>query len=124
MIAFEDESYGEIVLHPPPVSYMSTVMVLFIWNSTVMKYVTKMFSYLMHWIENLFFIFGFIMFEGALAPLAYIKIWINIIANSMSLLKTIMNCIAWAIMGLPMMIFLILRDSFYLTRILFAHQGF
>jgi len=123
MIAFEDKFYGELVLHPPPVSYLSSVMLLGIFSTTAMTYITMGFSYLMHWIENFFFIGGFIMFEAALAPLAYIKIWINIIANSMSLLKTIVNCIAWAVMGLPMMAFMILRDSAFLIRILSNHQG-
>jgi Ion transport protein len=123
MIAFNDQSYGELVLHPPPVSYLSTAMLPFIWSATVMRYVTMGFSYLMHWIENLLFIGGFIMFEGAIAPLAYVKIWINIIANSMSLLKTILNCLAWVVMGLPMIVFLILRDSTYLIKILGHHQG-
>lgn len=86
-----------------------------------MEYITMSFSYLMHWMENVFFLGGFMMFEAALAPLAYIKIWINIIANSMSLLKTIVNCIAWAAMGLPMIIFMILRDSAFLIKILSNH---
>jgi hypothetical protein len=123
MIAFDDKAYGELVLHPPPVSYLSTAMIPFIWSSTAMRYLTKGFSYLMHWFENIFFIGGFMMFEGMLAPLAYVKIWINIIANSMSLLKTIINCLMWAIMGLPMMVFMILRDSTFLIRILLNHQG-
>lgn len=121
MIAFEDKSYGEIVLHPPPVSYMSAVMILFVWSSFLMKYTTKGFSYLMHWIENAIFIGGFLFFEAALAPLAYLKVWWNIIANSMGLLKTIINCILWAILGLPMMVFLLLRDATYLIKILGYH---
>lgn len=121
MIAFEDKSYGEMVLHPPPLSYLSSGLLLFVWSSTAMKYITKGFSYLMHWLENLVFIGGFIFFEMALVPLAYVKIWLNIIANSMSLLKTIVNCIMWAIMGMPIMAFLLLRDAAYLVVILSKH---
>ena len=118
MIAFEDESYGEMVLHPPPISYLSTIMIPFVFSSTLMKYVTMAFSYSMHWIENTFIIIGFFLFEIIIAPLAYLKVWFNIIMNSIGLVKTIINGLAWTILGLPFMSFLILRDSIYLLRIL------
>jgi hypothetical protein len=123
MIAFEDKSYGEMVLHPPPLSYLSAALIPFTFSSFLMLYITKAFSYLMHWIENLFFIFGFLFLELALAPLAYIKVWLNIILNSLGFLKTVVNCIVWAIVGIPMMIFLLLRDIGYLMIILCHHQG-
>jgi hypothetical protein len=123
MIAFEDECYGEIVLHPPPVSYLSAMMIPFLISSVVMKYLTKGFSYTMHWIENLFFLFGFLLFEGALAPLAYIKVWVNMITNSLGVIKMVMNCLMWALLGVPMITFLLLRDAFYLLKILSYHQG-
>lgn len=40
MIAFEEKAYGEIVLHPPPLSYISMVMIPFVWSSFLMTYVT------------------------------------------------------------------------------------
>ena len=118
MIAFEDESYGEMVLHPPPISYLSTIMIPFVFSSTLMKYVTMAFSYSMHWIENTFFIIGFFLFEIIIAPLAYLKVWFNIIMNSIGIIKTIINGLAWTILGLPFMSFLIFRDSIYLLKIL------
>jgi hypothetical protein len=40
MIAFDEKSYGEIVLHPPPLSYMSAIMIPFVISSWLMKYIT------------------------------------------------------------------------------------
>jgi hypothetical protein len=121
MIAFDEKSYGEIVLHPPPLSYMSAIMIPFVFSSWIMVYITKGFSYIMHWIENLCFLFGFLMFELMLVPIAYIKVWINIILNSLGVLKTIGNCFMWLLFGIPMMIFLLFRDIAYLIMILCRH---
>lgn len=123
MIAFEDEAYGEMVLHPPPVSYISAMLIPFVFSRVVMRFISKGFSYFMHWIENTVFICGFLLFEVVLAPLTYVKVWINLIASSVGLLKTVVNCLVWVILGVPMIIFIILRDAAYLIKILSYHQG-
>lgn len=123
MIAFEEKSYGEIVLHPPPLSYMSAIMIPFVFSSWLMKYITLGFSYMMHWIENFFFMMGFLIFELLLAPIAYVKVWLNIIINSLGALKTIGNCFMWLLFGIPMTFFLLLRDVTFLIMILCRHQG-
>ena len=121
MIAFDDKHYGEMVLHPPPISYLATIMIPFSFSSFLMKYVTKTFSYLMYWVENTFFLCGFLTIEMVLMPFAYLKIWSNIIASTLGFLKTIVNCLSWAILGVPMMLYLILRDCCYLLNILGHH---
>jgi hypothetical protein len=121
MIAFSDRSYGEIVLHPPPLSYLSALMIPFLVSSKAMAFLSKGFSYFMFWLENVFFIGGFIGFEVAIMPVAYVKVWINIIRNSMGVLNTILNCIVWLLIGLFMMIFLLIRDVGYLIKILSYH---
>jgi hypothetical protein len=78
IIAFEDKSYGEIIVHPPPISYLSTLMLPFVLSKCAMVHISKFFSYMMHWLENLVFILGFYWFEFFIAPLAYVKIWINL----------------------------------------------
>jgi hypothetical protein len=123
MIAFEDKAYGEIVLHPPPLSYLSTMMIPFLLSPWLMQYIAKGFSYLMHWLENLFFMLGFLIFEMFLAPLAYIKVWANVLLNSLGALRTICNSLLWAVIGLPMTFFLVIRDLAYLIMILCKHQG-
>jgi len=123
MIAFDEKSYGEIVLHPPPLSYMSTLMIPFVFSSFLMQYITKGFSYMMHWLENLIFIFGFLLFEFLLFPIAYLKIWVNIILNSLGVLMTLCNCLSWALLGIPVSLFLVIRDACYLMKILCYHQG-
>lgn len=121
MIAFSDKSYGEMVLHPPPLSYLTILMIFFTPLPRAMVYISKFFSYLMFWIENLFFILGFLGFEMLIVPLAYIKIWFNIVKNSIGILRRLANCIGWAIVGLPMMMFIVFRDLAYIIKILGSH---
>jgi hypothetical protein len=121
MIAFEDRSYGEIILHPPPLSYLSTLMVPFLISPYIMKSVSKGFSYLMYWLENLLFVAVFAFSEFFIAPIAYLKVWFNILKNSMGVLKTIGNCVIWLLIGLIITVFLFLRDIYYLIKILCYH---
>ena len=123
IIAFEDKHYGEMVLHPPPISYISTIMVPFVFSSFLMRYVTMAFSYFMHWVENSFLIFGFLFFEAILLPLAFLKVWFNTVMNAVGLLRMIINSVVWCVLGLPVMFFLLIRDCTYLIRILCYHEG-
>ena len=88
-----------------------------------MTYVTKFFSYMMHWLENLFFIFGFLFVEMALLPLAFMKVLMNLLSNSLSVLKAIVNCLVWMLIGIPVILFLVFRDIGYLIKILSYHNG-
>lgn len=121
MTAFNDRAFGEIILHPPPLSYFSSVMVLFIFNRKGMEWISKCFSYFMFWFENIFGILAFVVFEIVICPIAYAKIWINIIRNSMGIINTIVNCIIWLFVGIFIMLFLLVRDLSYLIIILSYH---
>lgn len=121
MIAFSDKSYGEIVLHPPPLSYISILMLPFLVCSKLMVYISRGFSYLMFWLENLVFIGAFLGYESAISPFAYFKVWYNIIKNSVGILRKIGNCIVWALIGVVMMVFIMISDCCNLIKILCCH---
>jgi len=123
MIAFNDRAYGEIILHPPPLSYLSSMMIPFLVNKESLKHVSKGFSYFMFWFENIYFIIAFFFFEICIMPIAYIKVWINIIRNSMGVLNTFLNCLIWAALGFFIMFYLLFKDISYLIKILSYHNG-
>jgi hypothetical protein len=64
---------------------------------------------------------GFLIFEMFLAPLAYMKVWVNVLLNSLGALRTIGNSLLWALIGIPMTLFLVIRDLVYLIMILCKH---
>ena len=121
MIAFSDSSYGEIVLHPPPLSYISILMLPFLVCQKLMVYISRAFSYVMFWLENFVFIVAFLGYEAIISPLAYFKVWYNIIKNSVGVLKKIGNCIVWALIGVIMMVFIVISDCCNLIKILYSH---
>lgn len=123
MIAFEERSYGEMVLHPPPLSYISAFLIPFTPFKFIMRYISQSFSLMMYWIENIVFIIGFLLFENVIAPIAYIKIWINIIGNSYGVLKTIMNCLICTSLAPALVAYLILKDVGNLMKILCYLNG-
>ena len=112
-----------MVLHPPPLSYLSALLIPFTASSLMMKYMSMSFSYLMYWLENVVFIGAFLLFEFFILPLAYLKVWMNLIKNSMGVLNLITNCVVWLLIGIPTIVFLLLRDVFYLLKILCYHNG-
>ena len=75
LIAFKDRSYGELVLHAPPLSGIVVILLPFIFNRDLMARFSRVLSVTMFWIENCFFILMFGGFEMVVAPLAYIKNW-------------------------------------------------
>jgi hypothetical protein len=77
----------------------------------------------MYWLENVFFISGFFVFDACIAPFAYCKVWFNIITNSNGLLTMISHCIIWAFIGPPVMMFLLCKDTALLTHFLSFHTG-
>lgn len=121
MIAFNDRSYGEIVLHPPPLSYLSLLMIPFLTCRRLMMYISNGFSYFMFWMENILFISIFLGYEISIMPIAYIKVWFNIIRNSIGLMKMTSNSIVFAITGIIMMIIITFGDCCNLIKILCFH---
>ena len=87
MIAFNDRSYGELVLHAPPLSYMTIILFPLLFSEKAMMKISKWFSYLMFWVENTVLLMMFLFIEVAFLMLpAYIKIWYNIIKISNGIL--------------------------------------
>ena len=111
------------MLHPPPLSYLALFMMPFICSAKAMKHVTITFSHCMFWVENFLFLFAFFVYEIMILPIAYIRVLVNIIRNSMGIFTTILNLIIWLLAGIIIMIFLLCRGISYLIKILSFHQG-
>lgn len=75
MTAFKDRAYGEMVIHPPPLSLLVAVLLPFSFSRDTLKKMSMLLSYGIFWIENIFYIILFILFEILLIPIAYFKIW-------------------------------------------------
>ena len=110
-MAFNEESYGEIVLHPPPLSYLCLGLLPFLGNKEKMKRVTKNFSLMMFWIENSFLLLLFAFYELILIPFAYLKTLINILtASKIGFFRKTLLLLVWFIIGIFLNLYLLIRD--------------
>lgn len=78
ILAYENESYGELILHAPPICYLTSLILIFIPSKIIMKGASKVFSYMMFWLENILFVLFFLIFELVLLPVVFGKTFLNI----------------------------------------------
>jgi hypothetical protein len=124
LLAFENEAYGEIVLHPPPLSYGCLILLPYLWNEKKMLKNSKKFSIAMFWIENVTGIFAFIIYELILVPFSYWKTALNLLQGSGSgTIRTLWECLIWFIIGIPFNIYLVYKDCSTLHKILKMYDG-
>jgi hypothetical protein len=119
LIAFNNEAYGELTLHPAPICFLTmplTVLVFFI-PAKYMPKVSKFFSYSIHWIENCIFLIVFAIFELLLIPFVYMKNVFIMAWASMGLFTTFFNVVCWVFCGLFFCFFMACRDVVNLARI-------
>jgi len=123
MIAFDNRYFGEMILHPPPLSYLSAIMLITLPCKKVSANIGVKFSKFMFWIENIVFIGIFIVIEFFVAFPTYLKIWFNILKSSVGVFGTLINCVIWACLGIPWVLLISFKDTYYLIKILKYHDG-
>jgi len=129
MIAFEEEHYGEMVVHAPPLNTLSLLMVPFCFipnqklRENAMFYVSKGFSYMMFWMENIIFVIFFVAFEICLMPLVWFICFCNIIYSTPGMFTTFYNLAKWIVLGTLYLTYILLKDVLNLLKILAMHRG-
>jgi hypothetical protein len=77
-----------------------------------MKTVGRCVSKLIFWIENIFYIIGFLIYEWVLVPFIFFKVLFNIIRNA-GILMFLPLLIVWIIVGPFLLIYDVFRDTGY-----------
>lgn len=131
LTAFNDRAYGELVMHPPPLSYLSGLLLPFLCSRKTMERFSKAMSYIMYWVENIVYITFFGLFEMLLSPLAFAKIWYNMLqllrnqdSGSLERVRSLMYFAVWAVLGPVVMCWLMAMDVRNFVIILLHHDGF
>lgn len=128
MIAFEEKNIGEIVVHPPPINMLCTLIFPFFLlpETQFKKWMPKIceaFSKTNFWIENIFLLVLFIIFELFLTPFVYLKSFYTIIYSTNGLFSVIANVFKWAALGPLLMMLVLCKDVVNLINILRMHDG-
>jgi len=136
MIAFKDRAYGEMVIHPPPLSFLVAVLLPFSFSRATMKKMAKGVSFAIFWIENIVYIVLFIALEILISPIAFGKIWwkmIDMLKTSAfdgeqdgkrAMCRSCLYLILWFFTGPFIMIWILLLDLINFIVILTHHDGF
>lgn len=124
MIGFHNKAYGELVLHPAPISLLTAPMVICLFlPANLLEKVFEGFSHFMYWLENLIFVCMFFCFEILLVPAVYFKNFIVIIWASNGLFTTIFYSLFWILGGIPLSLYIAVRDVWYFLEILAMPMG-
>ena len=118
IVCFKDRGYGEMVLHPPPLTYVAMLYLVPVLFSSIS--VEKMSGYLsmtMYYFENIIFIALFFVAEIFMIVPLYIKVFFNIhLATDGA--RSFFYQTLWLVFGLPCALLIILTDTKNLFKVL------
>ena len=132
MVAMANENYGQLVIQPAPMCIMNFPIVVL---TLITKFIPKelaeralsatnnFYALTMFWIENIVWIVLFMAYEIALIPLVYAKNIFTVAWATQGMFSTLFNTAAWIMTGPVFIAFFIMRDVWYLFRLMTMHQG-
>ena len=123
VIGFKDKSYGQLVLHPPPINVFCIFLLPFTVSKERMLVITEYFSYAIFWVENLIGIVGFIAFEFCLIPFVFVLSYVNIVLGCNSILQCLKFLLYWTVLGIPFSLRMLIKDVYTLIIILSKYRG-
>lgn len=111
MIAFDYDSYRELVLYPAPICILSIPVVLgSLMGENISAKVNTGYSYFIFWMENIVFLAGFFCFEMLLVFPVYLKNVYVMLAYSPGFFTSAFNSARWILLGPFYEVILILMD--------------
>ena len=125
MVGLENEKYGQLVIQSAPLAVLNfPITILTIIPKIpdwVLISVSNGFGLFMFWLENIAWLSLFLTFEVVLTPIVYFKNLFVVAYVSQGALLKIWNTLAWLFAGPIYIVFFILRDLWYMFRILTMH---
>ena len=121
-IALRNEwGYAELVIHPPPLNFLTLFLIPFMFRGQWMKTGSKIVSKLTFWFENIFYIMLFIIYEIVMCPVIFCKVIFNI-CRMCEFRNIIQLLLFWMLFGFVYLIFAVFKDCFYFVKILCNSQ--
>ena len=120
----QDEwGYEELVVHPPPVNFLTSLLLLSVFKDNVMLRSSLIFSKVIFWLENLgIFIVQMLVYEALLMPIIYLKLIYNILRVESNKLYAIILCLVWLIIGPFYLIMALVKDMYFYFKVLFDYH--
>jgi len=119
----DEWGYEELVVHPPPVNYLTILLMFSVFKANMMLRGSHIFSMFIFWLENFFFFIPqMLIYETLLVPLIYLRLIYNILRVESSLMNAIGLVIAWLIIGPFYLFYSLLVDMFYYFKVLLDYH--
>jgi hypothetical protein len=109
--------FGELVVHSPPINFLTIFLIPCVLRRTFMKRGGEAFSKLIFWIENTIYIIITFIYEIFFVPLIFLKVIFDIIRYA-TFLEMIFLLFSWLIFGMVFLIFGVFKDMFFFIKIL------
>jgi hypothetical protein len=117
-IAFQDKTgLSELVMHAPPFNLGLVVLLPAMFKTEWMVKYSLIYSKVVFWVENIFFMVEQLLYELMLVPVIFFKIMINVIKLAEGFQK-IQLLVFWLFGGIFYLIYGIFLDMYYFFRIL------
>ena len=120
----DEWGYDELVVHPPPINYLTGIIMATVFKDTLMLRTSSAFSKTIFWIENVgFFIPYMMLYEAMLVPLIYLQIVYNILRVDIKSPHTaIFYSVLWLIGGPFYLIHGWCKDMYYYMKVLLEYN--
>lgn len=109
--------FAELVVHPPPINYLTVLLIPFAFSDKSMVKGAYWFSLLIFWIENLYYIFEKLLYELILVPFVFFRTIFNVIKVA-NFFNGIYIITLWIFLGLFYLIYCVGQDMFYFIKLL------
>jgi hypothetical protein len=105
------------------VSLLTLLILPFMIVKPLVRPLNKFFGYLIYWLENIIILGLFFLYSFIISPIVYFKIFFNLMFSAQGLFTVIFYCLTWIFSGWFLTFGLLIRDMWYLFRIMAMHQG-
>jgi hypothetical protein len=113
----DEWGYYELVIHPPPFNAFSMFLVPCVMRKSLMKRTAEMFSIIVFWFENIIYLTAMLLYEIALTPYLYLKMF-YIIYKMSPFLHMLLLTSLWMLFGFLFLIYAVFTDMFHFLKIL------
>ena len=120
----QDEwGYEELVVHPPPVNFLTSILLLSVFKDNLMLRSSLIFSKVIFWLENLgIFIVQMLVYEALLMPIIYLKLIYNILRVENNKLYALFLCLVWLTIGPFYLIMGLVKDMYFYFKVLYDYH--
>ena len=117
----DPNGYSELIIHPPPLNILTMFILPCIIKKSLKKKAADVFSKLIFWTENVFYIASFMAYEVFLCPIIYFKLLVVVVRFS-KWKQLLQNFLFFALLGNFILLGYVFKDLFYYIKILCDYQ--